>query len=232
MVCHQFGGVRSSPGFNIDLSLCCETEHCSRVQCVKALSVQLSLCDNCYDEHVTRDRSTQLHGTTRNHCATEHCTLVQGAAAIQAKRPLCDACYDIEVTRGNNIQVTVVPAPPTTKIPRKIPEDNTYAMSWTDGGRRNVTIGGQKLSNVGGWAYLLLCGRGQKYVSSSSLGPDSTNNIAEFTAILQVVVHAVSVRITQLDIKTDCMLAVQYYDVMSWYSKFFCPTGLDLRSNV
>ena len=73
-------------------------------------------------------------------------------------------------------------------------------------------INKRKLNNVGGWAFLLLCGRGQKFVSSSSLGPDSTNNIAEFTAIRQVIIYAVSVRITQLDIKTDCMLAIQYLE--------------------
>ena len=94
-------------------------------------------------------------------------------------------------------------------IYQKVVVDNTYAMAWTDGGRRDITIKKQRLNNVGGWAFLLFCGRGQKFLSSCSLGPDSTNNIAEFTAILKVIVQAVSVQITQLDIKTDCMLAAR-----------------------
>ncbi len=61
-------------------------------------------------------------------------------------------------------------------------------------------------------SHIIFNGRGQKFLSSCSLGPDSTNNIAEFTAILKVIVQAVSVQITQLDIKTDCMLAVQYHE--------------------
>ena len=96
--------------------------------------------------------------------------------------------------------------------PRAIPVGNSYAMAWTNGGRRDVTIKKQTLSNAGGWAFLLLCGRGEKFVSSCSLGPDSTNNIAEFTAILEVITMAVSTQIIQLDIKTDSMLAVQYHE--------------------
>ena len=85
-------------------------------------------------------------------------------------------------------------------------------MAWTDGGCRDVVIKNQKLIDVGGWAFLLLCGRGERFVSSCSLGPDSTNNIAEFTAILEVITMAVSTQITQLDIKTDSMLAIQYHE--------------------
>jgi len=128
---------------------------------------------------------------------------------------LCAECYDEEVTRAHNASLsTAAPAPSTTDlpIPHEVPVVNTYAMAWTDGGCRDVTVGKKKLSNVGGWAFLLLCGRGEKLVSSCSLGPDSTNNIAEFTAILQVITLAVSEHITQLDIKTDCMLAVQYHE--------------------
>ena len=132
---------------------------------------------------------------------------------MKAKRSLCEDCYDEELTREHNAQLPPrSPVSPVVPVPRAANEDNTYAMAWTDGGRRDVFIRKQKLSNVGGWAYLLLCGRGEKYVSSSSLGPDSTNNIAEFTAILEVVQHAVSLRITQLDIKTDCKLVTQYHD--------------------
>ena len=68
------------------------------------------------------------------------------------------------------------------------------------------------LEAVAGWAYLLLLGRGEKYVASASLGPNSTNNIAEFTAILEVVTHAVILGVTQLLVHTDSFLAVQYYE--------------------
>ena len=147
----------------------------------------------------------------RNRCATEHCGLAQCHVALQADKLLCAECYDMEVTCVQNIQLaTVVTAP--VPIYQKVVVDNTYAMAWTDGGRRDITIKKQRLNNVGGWAFLLFCGRGQKFLSSCSLGPDSTNNIAEFTAILKVIVQAVSVQITQLDIKTDCMLAVQYHE--------------------
>jgi len=117
----------------------------------------------------------------------------------------------MELTRASNIQLTV-PVVSVEHMPREVSEDNTYAMAWTDGGCRNVNTQRKKLQAVGGWAYLLLCGRGQKYVSSCSLGPSSTNNIAEFTAIRELIIHAVSARITQLDIKTDSKLATQYHD--------------------
>ena len=147
----------------------------------------------------------------RDRCVTEHCGLLPSVAALQAKRQLRAQCYDEEVTREENILLgTTATAAPAMHIPQETPEDNTYAMAWTDGGCADVSR--RSLSAVGGWAFLLLCGRGQKYVSSSSLGPKSTNNIGEFTAILRVIVHAVSVRITQLDIKTDSMLAIQYYE--------------------
>ncbi len=82
---------------------------------------------------------------------------------------------------------------------------NTNAMAWTDGGCSKT----QQCKRL---VFLLFCGRGEKLVSSCFLGPDSTNNIAEFTAILKVITLAVSEHITQLDIKTDCMLAVQYHE--------------------
>jgi hypothetical protein len=87
----------------------------------------------------------------------------------------------MEVTREQNLLLMVAAtADSAVPIPRDETNDNTYAMAWTDGGRRDVFINKRKLKNVGGWAFLLLCGRGQKFVSSSSLGPDSTNNIAEY----------------------------------------------------
>ncbi len=78
--------------------------------------------------------------------------------------------------------------------------------------RRDVTIKKQRLNNVGGWAFLLFLWSWTEISFVLLSGPDSTNNIAEFTAILKVMVQAVSVQITQLDIKTDCMLAVQYHE--------------------
>ena len=98
---------------------------------------------------------------------------------------------------------------------------NSYAMAWTDGGRRNVSQTIQttpkrketrQLKDVGGWAFLLLCGRGHKYVASGCLGEKSTNNIAEFRAIKEVMLKAVAVNINQIDINTDSMIAVQYYE--------------------
>ena len=65
---------------------------------------------------------------------------------------------------------------------------------------------------MGGWAYLLLNGCGEKHVASSALGPNSTSNIAEFTAILEVVTHSVILGVTQLLIHTDSFLALQYYE--------------------
>ncbi len=109
---------------------------------------------------------------------------------------LCAKCYD---DRAQNVlSLTAVPDPSTRDLPilQEVAVDNTYAMAWTDGGRRDVRITKQQLNNVGGWAFLLLCGRGQKFVSSCSLGLDSTNNIAEFTAILKVITLAASERIT------------------------------------
>ena len=153
-------------------------------------------------------KDTSIARSLRTRCGTVDCNLVPCAAALQAKRPLCAECYDEEVTREQNLLLrATATADFAVPIPRESPDDNTYAMAWTDGGRRDVLINNRKLKDVGGWAFLLLCGRGQRFVSSSSLGPNSTNNIAEFTAIKQVIIHAVSVQITQLDIKTDCMLA-------------------------
>ena len=71
----------------------------------------------------------------------------------------------------------------------------------TDGGRRDVVLKSkgsraQTLKDVGGWAFQLLCSRGEKYVGSASLGPGSTNNIGEFTAVLKIVEQAI---VAQLD---------------------------------
>ncbi len=131
--------------------------------------------------------------------------------ALQADKLLFAERYDMEATYVRNIQPATAVTAPAVPIHQKVVVDNTYAMAWTDGGRRDITIKKQRLNNVGGWAFLFF-GRGQKFLSSCSLGPDSTNNITEFTAILKVIVQAVSVQITQLDIKTDCMLAVQYHE--------------------
>ena len=68
------------------------------------------------------------------------------------------------------------------------------------------------LKNDGGWAFQLLCSRGEKYVGSASLDPGSTNNIGEFTAVLKIVEQAIVAQLDQLDIYTDSNQAVQYYE--------------------
>ena len=79
------------------------------------------------------------------------------------------------------LQAQPVTAPPVVPVPT-----SSYGLGHTDGGRRDITVKtkGSKakpLKDVGGWAFQLLCSRGERYVGSSSLGPNSTNNIGEFT---------------------------------------------------
>ena len=62
---------------------------------------------------------------------------------------------------------------------------SSYGLGHTDGGRRDVVLkskgsGAKTLKDVGGWAFQILCSRGEKYVGSASLGPGSTNNIGEY----------------------------------------------------
>ena len=68
------------------------------------------------------------------------------------------------------------------------------------------------MDDVGGWAFQLLCSHGERLVGSASLGPNSTNNIGEFTAIFQIVQQAAILSLDHMDIHTDSNLAVQYYE--------------------
>ena len=70
----------------------------------------------------------------------------------------------------------------------------------------------QLLKDVGGWAFQLLCSHGERLVGSASLGPNSKNNISEFTAIFQIVQQAAILSLDHMDIHTDSNLAVQYYE--------------------
>ena len=88
------------------------------------------------------ENSTTRH--LRNRCVTDYCNLVQCPAAQKAQMLLCAECYDEEVTRAHNASLpTAAPAPSTTDlpIPQEVPVVNTYAMAWTDGGCRDVTVG-------------------------------------------------------------------------------------------
>ena len=92
---------------------------------------------------------------------------------------------------------------------------SSYGLGHTDGGRRDVVLKSSEaktLKDVEGWAFQLLCSRGEKYVGSASLGPGSTNNIGEFTAVLKIIEQAIVAQLNQLDIYTDSNLAVQYYE--------------------
>ena len=110
-------------------------------------------------------------------------------------------------------------APPSTQPatqPKTTP--SRYGRGHTDGGRRNIWAKTgrsnkmQLLKDVGGWAFQLLCSHGERLVGSASLGPNSTNNIGEFTAIFQIVQQAAILSLDHMDIHTDSNLAVQYYE--------------------
>ena len=96
--------------------------------------------------------------------------------------------------------------------------DFRYGRGHTDGGCRNIILKSSRgkkqtlLNDVAGWAFQLLCSHGDRFVAAASLGPNSSNNIGEFTAIIKIIEQAIIAQIDQLDIFTDSMLAVQYYE--------------------
>ena len=173
----------------------------------------------------------------RDRCSEEDCARAACDAAIRQHRKLCTPCL-AKITALCQL-CEIIPATDGSTICAEchgagdddddraesggangtIGGENNYAMAWTDGGRRDVKFreatkrkGTTVLKDVGGWAFLLLCGRGHKFVASGCLGPNSTNNIGEFRAIKEVMIKAVAANITQLDINTDSMIAVQYYE--------------------
>ena len=173
--------------------------------------------------------SSQSSEKLRTRCTQPTCKRVASLRSLLMPKSLCEGCLttslccpacknETERSDGTLCQDCYTAAHRTEH--NDPPLDNDYAMAWTDGGRRNITTstitnGRRKhtnLKDVGGWAFMLLCGRGQKYVGSSSLGPNSTNNIGEFRAIKEVIEQAVKASIKQLDIHSDSMLAVQYYE--------------------
>ena len=145
----------------------------------------------------------------RQRCSAVSCHLIVSSEALSLGQQLCGNCLIAKTARP-----AIIAHPTTTILPQQ--SQNNYGRAWTDGGCRDVyvvkkgTKTKQKLLNVGGWGILLLCGQGSKFVASASLGPNSTNNIGEFTAVKKVVTLAVQQKLTQLDIHTDSKLAVQY----------------------
>ena len=103
-------------------------------------------------------------------------------------------------------------------IPSSIQKYFRYAYGHTDGGCRTIILKSNRgkkhivRKDVAGWAFQLLCSYGARFVGSASLGPNSSNNIGEFTAIVKVVEQAIIAQIDHLDIYTDSMLAVQYHE--------------------
>jgi ribonuclease HI len=123
-------------------------------------------------------------------------------------------CRLTKVGQCNVDHVPVVKSKARLEDPLRL---SSYGLGHTDGGRRDVVLKSkgsraQTLKDVGGWAFQLLCSRGEKYVGSASLGPGSTNNIGEFTAVLKIVEQAIVAQLDQLDVYTDSNLAVQYYE--------------------
>jgi ribonuclease HI len=53
---------------------------------------------------------------------------------------------------------------------------------------------------------------GELWKASCSLGPQSSNNVAEFTAVLKLVILSKQRGITLLDVHTDSMLVIQYFE--------------------
>ena len=110
------------------------------------------------------------------------------------------------------------PAQPAQIVLSQTRSDFRYGRGHTDGGCRNIILKSSRgkkqtlLNDVAGWAFQLLCSHGDRFVAAASLGPNSSNNIGEFTAIIKIIEQAIIAQIDQLDIFTDSMLAVQYYE--------------------
>ena len=152
----------------------------------------------------------------RLHCATKgcnrprslgqsHCLECEHSTHTQLATP---------VTTQLDSQPTIQPGAIARSPNRRL---FRYGCGHTDGGRRNITVQVKRgktlhLKDVGGWAFQLLCSHGERYVASASLGPNSTNNKGEFTAILKIVEQAIIAQIDHLDIHTDSNLAVQYFE--------------------
>ena len=167
----------------------CSGLSCTRTPCTESIQQKKTLCAPC----LKLDMRALC-------CSCQNETPCAGST-------LCQPCRDLAHEDSDSDSTRIM--------------DNNYAMAWTDGGRRDVYVTTQLSTNrkeskllkdVGGWAFLLLCGRGEKYIASGCVGGNSTNNIGEFEAIKKVMLKAVEANIKQLDINTDSMLAVQYYD--------------------
>ena len=141
----------------------CSAVNCKSTACSAALQQKKMLCTQCLLLCNVCQINLACNGTT-----------------------LCIACQDIAHGGGRDSDDGEADAGTVHGISGGV--ENRYAMAWTDGGRRDVNMTTQlsprrketkTLKNVSGWAFLLLCGRGQKYIASGCLGENSTNNIAE-----------------------------------------------------
>jgi len=137
---------------------------------------------------------------TRQICAMKDCNITVCHEARMQGKLLCMVCFRRDASPRNT---------EADLIPRTLPL-HVYGLGHTDGGCRNVP--NLRLKDVEGWAFILMHSKGELWKASCSLGPHSSNNVAEFTAVLELVMLSKQQGITLLDIHTDSMLVIQYFE--------------------
>jgi len=176
-------------------------------------------------ETVSEPGDVDLEGTRmmRTRCRNDGCYLQQVQPPSpshepprQSNRQICSTsncnvtvCHEARLLGLAKCVVCLPKLSHNLRIPQHLTL-HTYGSGHTDGGCRDVPR--LRLKSVGGWAYILMHSIGELWKASCSLGPQSSNNVAEFTAVLKLVTLAKQRGITLLDVHTDSMLVIQYFE--------------------
>jgi len=203
------GGLAQTSAANLEAIHICRSDNC-----YIAASQDQTQCHVCIQSAVTATRIQHQAlaqpspvpppdvavPLTRQICVMQDCNITVCHEARMQGKLLCLICFRRDAS-PRNIEAD--------QIPRTLPL-HVYGLGHTDGGCRNVP--NLRLKDVGGWAFILMHSKGELWKASCSLGPHSSNNVAEFTAVLELVTLSKQQGITLLDIHTDSMLVIQYFE--------------------
>jgi len=178
---------------------------CRNDGCYLTMSQDQTQCHVCIQSGATATRLQQVQPPSPSHepprqsnrqiCSTSNCNIT--------------VCHEARLLGLAKCVVCLPKLSHNLRIPQHLTL-HTYGSGHTDGGCRDVPR--LRLKSVGGWAYILMHSIGELWKASCSLGPQSSNNVAEFTAVLKLVTLAKQRGITLLDVHTDSMLVIQYFE--------------------